>query len=368
MRYGSMVNDKHTLAAVHDVTLSLFEERAQDWADSKSINLHATLDTTIYDIMGKVIFGGTWSDGDKGKAIRKEHLYLIHWSSRYGMKVLKEPTIANAMSAFSDFRTFFASIKKLRAICGSMIDERRKVLKDDAKKFESDRTALTMLCTDKTSDTDSTPYFSSHLATSTCIGFLNGAYDTTHSTSFWVFFHLARHQDAQKKMQVDVDKLFANGNPTIGELRACAYLEAFIKESLRMRPTVPIGMRVPLEDIEIAGKKIPAGTTMLPYLHFRSGSEKQFGPEVDTFRPERFLGDSEEAKRANTSFDRFGSFARMCVGMTFAQAELRAMTAWVVHKYSIELADPTKDADPEMIYEAGVFQPKEKFHFTFTKR
>lgn len=367
MRYGSMVNDAKTLELVHNVTLQLFEERCSNWADAKTMDLHGALDTIIYDIMGQVIFGGNWTDADKGKAIRKEHLYLIEWSSRYGMEVLKEFSWKNMMNAGSDLRKYFASMKRLRNVCDGMIQERRKAIKENPKKFENDRTALTMLVTNKTSAEDPSPFFSPHLAVSTCIGFLNGAFDTTHSTSFWVFYHVAKHPVEAKELIDEIDKLFQGSQaPTISQLRDCALLDAFIKESMRLRPTVPIGMRVPTDDVEIGGKLIPAGTCCLPYLHFRPGTEAYFGPDVNNFNAKRFLGDSQAAVTARNKFDRFGAYGRMCVGMTFALAELKAMVAWVLHRYTLELADP--NLDPEMIYEAGVFQPKDHFHFVFKKR
>lgn len=367
MRYGGMVNDKQTLQMVHDVSMALIEQRGCDWADHKTLDLHARLDTIIYDIQGQVIFGGNWSTTDVGQAIRKEHLYLIHWSSRYGMEFLKEPTWSSLFNCGADLRRYFASMRELRRVVGSLISDRKKAMKDDPAKYEDDKTALTMLVKNKKSEQDSTPFFSDHLAVSTCIGFLNGAYDTTHSTSFWTYFHLAKYPQEQQRLVDEFENLFPNkSTPTLSGLRDCSLLDAFIKESMRMRPTVPIGMRVPSDDVTIGGVHVPKGTCMLPFLDYRPGSDKQFGPDIDTFRMDRFLGDSEQAAQARSSFDRFGGYGRMCVGMTFALAELKALIARTVQLYEISLADPS--IDPEMIYEAGVYQPKEHFHFVFKKR
>jgi cytochrome P450 len=367
MRYGAMVNDKQTLQLVHDVTLKLVDERFRGWSSASTVDLHDALDTVIYDIMGQSVFGGTWSDGSRGKAIRAEHLYLIKWSSRYGMEVLKDPTWGNFFNCFADLRRYFASMRKLRSICGEMIRERRKAIEADPKKYENDRTALSMLVLNPKSATDPSPFFSDHLAVSTCIGFLNGAYDTTHSTSFWIFYHLARYPAEQERLAADILERCGTGSPTLEALRASELLEAFVKESMRLRPTVPIGMRVPEDDVTIDGVHIPKGTCILPFLDYHKGSEKHWGPEPEKFRPERFVGDSADAIKARNKFDRFGGYARMCVGMTFAQAELRALVARVLQLYKIELADPNM-AEAEMIYEAGVYQPKEHFHFVFKAR
>lgn len=61
------------------------------------------------------------------------------------------------------------------------------------------------------------------------------------------------------------------------------------------------------------------------------------------------------------------AYCRMCVGMTFALAELNAIFTSVLTRYTIHLADPAMP-EPEMIYEAGVYQPKEHFKFIFKTR
>jgi cytochrome P450 len=361
------VNPPEVLEDVNNTAVQLIDERSATWADGPSLDLFRNLDGLIYDIMGQVIFKGNWTDGARGQAIRKEHLYLIHWSSRYGMKVLETPSFKNMLCAASDCMEFFASIKRLRAIVGEMIDNRRKEIAADPKKFANDKGALTNLVTNPVSPKDKTPFFSQHMAVSSCIGLLNGAYDTTHSTSFWCFYHLARFPEFQKRLAAELDRVFGNGKPTLEKLRDCELLDSFIKESMRLRPTVPIGMRVPEEDIQIDGVHIPKGTTMMPFLDWREGQEQYYGAAPDEFRPDRFMGDGADAKAARKNFDRFGAYSRMCVGMTFALAELNAIVARVLQRFTIELLD-TNMPEPEAIYEAGVYQPKEKFHFVFKKR
>ena len=62
----------------------------------------------------------------------------------------------------------------------------------DPDKWAQDKTALTMLVTESARDGSS--FFDRDLAIATCCGFLNGAYDTTHITTYWILYHLARNQ------------------------------------------------------------------------------------------------------------------------------------------------------------------------------
>lgn len=365
--YQKMVAGRETLEMIHQIAFDAVGPMADKWGSNTSTNLHDELKILQYDIMGKALFGGVWSTTENGPKIRDTHLYLIQWSSRYGMKVLKDPSWGNFFSCISDLRAYFKAIKDLRDLCGAMIDIRRTAIAANPSAYVGDKTSLTMLVTEPVSSTDSTPFFSRELSISTSIGFLNGAFDTTLATSVWLFYHCAVNQEEQKKLIAQIDQAFGGKPSTLTQNRELKLLDAWVRESLRMRPTVPIGMRIPTEDVVIAGVSVPKGTTCLPFLDLREGTEKFFGPDVDVFRPDRFLGDSEQAKMARKSFDRFGGSARLCVGMTFALAELQAILVTVLQKHTVHLADPTM-RDPEMIYEAGVYQPKEHISFDFRKR
>lgn len=95
------------------------------------------------------------------------------------------------------------------------------------------------------------------------------------------------------------------------------YLNATIKEVLRMRPIGPIGRRA-TRDIELAGYRIPAGVYVAPAmaaLHFRD----DIYPEPDEFRPERFLNGGPK----NYAWIPFGGGVRRCIGASLGQLEMR---------------------------------------------
>ena len=98
----------------------------------------------------------------------------------------------------ADFRKFMQTIQDLRKVAGALVAQRRE---ECARNGDGGRTdALTMLVTDK--GPDGTLFFHDELAVSTLIGFLNGAYDTTHATLDWVMYQLARSTNDQRLLQV----------------------------------------------------------------------------------------------------------------------------------------------------------------------
>merc|ERR1719329_504015 len=129
---------------------------------------------------------------------------------------------------------------------------------------------------------------------------MNGSYDTTHLSTFWLMYNLASNPDCQKKLQAEIDQAFPNkATPTFDKCKELPLLHATIMESIRSRVTVPLGMRCNFrEDVSIGGTVVPKGATILPFTQGAHQDPKYFGADVDKFRPERFMGDSAEARKA----------------------------------------------------------------------
>jgi cytochrome P450 len=96
------------------------------------------------------------------------------------------------------------------------------------------------------------------------------------------------------------------------------YLDATIKESLRVRPVIVDVARKLTAPAEVGGYELPAGTFVLPSiagLHYR----EDLFPEPEEFRPERFI----EEKADNYAWIPFGGGVRRCIGAAFAEYEMR---------------------------------------------
>src|SRR6478672_6260403 len=98
-----------------------------------------------------------------------------------------------------------------------------------------------------------------------------------------------------------------------------AYLEAVVKESLRVRPSLTIAPRRLLAPVEIAGHKVPAGVHVAACIWLALRREDLW-PDAAAFRPERWL----EGPRPNPlSWIPFGGGVRRCTGAPFAEMEMR---------------------------------------------
>jgi len=137
---------------------------------------------------------------------------------------------------------------------------------------------------------------------------LIGGHETTASTLAWILERAARHPAVVARL---------NRAALAGD---DGYLDAVIKEGMRLRPVFPMTGRLAAEPFELPGLMIPAGTMVIPYItlvHRRA----DLYPDPLAFRPERFL----ETKAGTFTWIPFGGGARRCIGANFALTEARVV-------------------------------------------
>ena len=119
--------------------------------------------------------------------------------------------------------------------------------------------------------------------------------------------------------------------------REQAYLEAIVKEALRVRTVIPgVGRVVQDRPFALNGYEIPPGIEINPSIrtiHMRS----DLYPEPRAFKPERFLGRDAPDTYAWLPF---GGGTRRCLGATFAMTEMRVVLDRVLERASLVAADP----------------------------
>jgi cytochrome P450 family 135 len=118
------------------------------------------------------------------------------------------------------------------------------------------------------------------------------------------------------------------------------YLDAVVKESLRVRPVIPgIGRVVHDEPFELNGYVIPPGVEINPSIRMIHRDPNLY-PHPGRFDPERFLAD--DAPDTYTWVP-FGGGTRRCLGASFAQMEMRIVIARVLERATLAAAEPKLD-------------------------
>jgi cytochrome P450 len=131
---------------------------------------------------------------------------------------------------------------------------------------------------------------------------LVAGHETTATALSWALERLARHPAAWERLHTGDED----------------YLDAVVRETLRLRPVLPIVLRKLQQPMEIGGFELPAGVSVAPCIHLVHRRPDVY-PDPHAFRPERFL----ERPAGTYTWIPFGGGVRRCLGASFALMEMK---------------------------------------------
>jgi len=151
---------------------------------------------------------------------------------------------------------------------------------------------------------------------------LVAGHETTATAVSWAVERLLRHPDKLERARSGDEE----------------YMDAIVKETLRLRPVIPIVARKLMEPMEIGGWELPAGATAAPCIHLIHRREDVY-PEPRAFRPERFL----EEPAGTYTWIPFGGGVRRCLGAAFALQEMKIVLQAIVAQAPLRPVRPDSE-------------------------
>ena len=153
------------------------------------------------------------------------------------------------------------------------------------------------------------------------ITFLIAGHETTSGLLSFVFYYMLKDGSALAKAQKEVDDVVGEGKLTSDHLSQLKYLNAMLRETLRLTPTAPAFTVGALKDDVIGGKyAVKKGEPLNVLLQAVHCDTSVYGPDANEWKPERML-DEEFAKLPPNSWKPFGNGKRGCIGRAFAWQE-----------------------------------------------
>jgi cytochrome P450 len=182
------------------------------------------------------------------------------------------------------------------------------------------------------------PELSDDLIRDQLLTLLIAGHDTSTAHLAWTLYLLGSHPEALARARAEVDLAlggYSAGPPVPGQWPALPYLDAVIKESLRLYPPIHAGNRHAVHDLSLGGHAIPAGARVMLsiYLVHR---HPDYWPEAEQFKPERFLR-SHAGRQVPFSYLPFGGGPRNCIGAAYAQVEARVILACLLQRFELRL-------------------------------
>jgi cytochrome P450 len=160
---------------------------------------------------------------------------------------------------------------------------------------------------------------------------LAAGHDTTALSLAWALELILPRADVVEKIETELGTVCGGELPRPEHLPALEYLDAVIRESLRLRNILPFVVRVLKNDFTVGGIIYPKGVVLCPAIHLLHQRTDLY-PEPRAFRPERFL----EKKFASHEWNPFGGGNRACLGQAFALYEMKVVLATLFTELRME--------------------------------
>jgi cytochrome P450 len=311
-----MMNPAFTIAYMSKylpIMNRIIEMRTEDWAERGEIDVHAEARKITFDVAAEALVG--FRTGEEVDRLRE----LFYDVSHVDRDERTSRTDQEMMERLAHAR------QQLDSMLLSAIAVRREAPTDDI---------LGMLV--QARDEHDEPFTNRQLLGQVHILLLAG-HETTTTLATWVLYLLAVHPDILGQVRSEVETVLSDtgGELTLPAVRAMRFLGHVINEAGRLYPPAGSLPRVVSTDIEFGGFALPVGTKVrisvigchrLPTI-FRDPSD---------FDPDRFAPPREEDKRTPYALILFGGGPRVCIGINFAQVEIKILAAHVLQRFALQ--------------------------------
>lgn len=165
------------------------------------------------------------------------------------------------------------------------------------------------------------------------VSLVSAGFDTTSAALSWAVYALLAHPDVLGRLREEVDSLEAL---TLTSL-ALPYLDRVVKETLRLYPPAPAGLRQADRDLEYAGYRLKKGSLVAFSSHLTHRLTPYRNPLQ--FNPERWNSESEEVdKPPPFAYLPFGGGSRYCIGASLARMIIKVSLIRLLQRYDIQAA------------------------------
>jgi cytochrome P450 family 135 len=312
------------MRAYETVMANAAERAVAGWPVGRPFRIHASMQSITFEVILAAVFG---VEDDRRRAALSERLIEVLATTRspfaLGMTVERARLLPR-------FRRIARMLDESDEIMFAEISDRRA----DAE-LESREDILSMLVAARFDDGSA---MSDAEVRDQLMTLLLAGHETTATALAWAFDLLFRAPDKLERLR---EEEAGDGHE---------YLDAVVKETLRVRPVVPFVGRQLGEAMELGGYDLPAGTDVMPAILLAHTRPDVYADPYE-FRPERFLEDNPET----FAWIPFGGGTRRCIGAAFAELEMRVVLSTILRRATLR---PTTNRPERMVRRNVTLSPR----------
>ncbi|KAJ9563656.1 hypothetical protein OSB04_008816 [Centaurea solstitialis] len=322
----------------------------------KPINIGRVAFTTSFNVLSNFIFSTDMARYDYDSLETQEFKDAVSSLA----DVLGKPNLADFFPLLKPLdpqgllRKANVYIEKAMAILDGMVEQRVQVTAKSSSHAVSSTNDVLDLLLDLSRKNESE--FSRKDVLHLLYDLFSAATDTTTSTMEWAMAELVRNPKKMAKTRSELEEFAGKDGMIIEEsdIGKLPYLEAVIKETLRLHPPTPFLLpHKALCDVEIGGFVVPKDAQIQCNV-WAIGRDPAVWSDPHEFMPERFLDIDIDYRGRYFELIPFGSGRRICPGLPLAHRMLHLMLASLIQKFDWELEGGTRPEDMDMSERFGI--------------
>jgi len=286
------------------------EREVATWPAGDALSLMPRMQALTMEIILRAVFG--LREGERLERMRRALTGMLAFATRPSSFVAMASLGPERFGRLPVFRRVIAPVDAL------LSEEIRARRAGGGLAEQDDIMSLLLQATHE----DGSPMRDSELRDELLTLLLAG-HETTATSLSWALERLLRHPAAWERLRDEA---------AAGET---AYIDATVKETLRLRPVLPLVVRELQAPMEIGGHHLPAGVRVAPCIYLMHRRPELY-PEPAAFRPERFLDHTP----GTYTWIPFGGGIRRCLGASFAQFEMSTVLGVVARSARLRAARP----------------------------
>jgi unspecific monooxygenase len=233
------------------------------------------------------------------------------------------PLVPSRLVQNSRWVPFFRQLRALDQVLFPFIERRRRTAPADrGQNVLADLLAA--------AHEDGTPLSDQELRDAV-LTLLAAGHDTTALALAWALEQIVPRPDVVAAISDELRQVTGGDLPRAEHVDQLSYLDAAIRESMRLRTVLPFVVRKTKAPFTAGGREYPAGVLLCPCNHLVHHRADLY-PEPEKFRPQRFL----ERRYAGHEWFPFGGGNRVCLGMAFALYEMKVVLSTLFTRVRLE--------------------------------
>lgn len=356
MHQRKTASNLFTARTIRDVMHDIVRERCQALlsklreCEGRSVDVKRLLDYFTMDVFAKVGFGvdlhGLEKDGDSEfrdafdrcsrRVVERFQQPMVVWKLMRWLNIGRERQHARDVKVLNDF-AFNVIYQSMNA------KTKRPRTHQGPERCPRDIISLYLDREDAVYSNGQHAPTDAKLLRDMSMNLLFAGRDTTSLSMSWFIVMMNRYPHVLEQIRSELTQKLPHSSrdemPTVDDVQHLVYLEAVIRESLRLNPVVAVTTRLTTKDTTLHdGTLLLKGTRVVMPHYAMARIPNVWGEDAESFNPDRWI-DGDSGKLIQVSPFKFTAFLagpRMCLGMAFAIIEMKITLAAILSRFDLK--------------------------------